>query len=75
MTCGIVPPNFEPILAEGSPCDLPAGNHTEHRTTLPNGDVYVWDGFMCAYPDDCTYDGDADCCVSFGKVALSESRA
>lgn len=66
--CGILPPNWELTLMGGSPCDLPSDSHTEHRTTLPNGDVYLWDGSECVYPGDCTFNGDMDCCVTFEKL-------
>jgi hypothetical protein len=73
-TCAILPPDFEPLLHDGTPCPFPRGhdgNGTQHRTTTPDGRTWVWDAFECAYPEDCQYDGDADCCVSFGAVAAA----
>ena len=66
--CAILPPGFEPLLAGGTPCDLPDDCHTAHRTTTPEGKRYIWDGFQCAYPEDCVYEGDSECCVSFYAI-------
>lgn len=70
-TCAILPPDFEMLLREGTPCPLPRDGHTEHRTTTPDGQTWVWDGFECAYPEDCQYDGDGECCVTFGAIAAA----
>lgn len=62
--CQILPPGFERAIAKGTPCPLPRGHGDEHETTTPDGQTWV----DCAYPDDCRYDDDADCCVSYGPI-------
>lgn len=68
MSCAILPPDFEPLLRDGSPCPLAVGHGQEHVTTTQDGRCWKWNGFDCAYPENCTYDGDSDCCVSFGEI-------
>ena len=71
--CRTLPPGFEWQLKDGAPCDLPEGHGTTHQSRLPDGRIAIWDAFECAYPDDCQYDGDGDCCVSFS--ILDSDRA
>lgn len=68
LSCGALPPRFERDLRDGSECPLAADGHEEHLTVTPDGRTWRWNGTACAYPDACSYDGNAECCVSFRQV-------
>ena len=68
-TCQALPPSgLSASLRDGSPCPLPTDGHVEHLTTTPDGRTWRWDGFTCAYPENCAYEGDPDCCVSYSEA-------
>jgi hypothetical protein len=71
LTCAILPPSFELALRDGTACDLPRGHGEEHQTVTPDGKRWRWNGFDCAYPEDCRWSDsdDGECCVTFGEVA------
>lgn len=72
--CAVLPPRLARELVDGSECPLPRDGHTTHRTTTPDGKTWEWDGFTCAFPDDCQYDGDSDCCISYGETPRRETE-
>jgi hypothetical protein len=70
--CASYPPTFDGFLEDVGPCVLPDGHGNNETTHIglkeSTGEYISWDSWECAYPENCQYDGDGDCCITYGVV-------